>query len=210
MASSIIHVAVANEINKKLKRNSNKILVGSVAPDISKLVGETRFYSHFLDDEDNDIPNIERFLERYKNNLDDDFVLGYFIHLYTDYLWFKYFVPEIYEEELVTKLDGTKIKCTSRMVDMYIYNDYTNLNDQLIKEYKLDLKPFYVRNEDFGNIIKEIPMDKIDIIMDKTIEIVEESKVTKDMVFDIRNINKFIKTAVELTTAELEKLEVLK
>ena len=209
MASSIIHVAVANEINKKLKRNSNKILVGSVAPDISKLVGETRFYSHFLDDEDNDIPNIEKFLERYKNNL-DDFVLGYFIHLYTDYLWFKYFVPEIYEEELVTKLDGTKIKCTSRMVDMYIYNDYTNLNDQLIKEYKLDLKPFYVRNEDFGNIIKEIPMDKIDIIMDKTIEIVEESKVTKDMVFDIRNINKFIKTAVELTTAELEKLEVLK
>ena len=67
-----------------------------------------------------------------------------------------------------------------------IYNDYTNLNEQLIKEYRLDLKPFYVRSEDFGNVIKEIPMNEIDKIMDKTIEIIEESKVTKDLVFDVK------------------------
>lgn len=27
-----------------------------------------------------------------------DFVLGYYIHLYTDYLWFKYFMTEIEKE----------------------------------------------------------------------------------------------------------------
>ena len=210
MASAIIHMAVANEINKILKRDNKKLLIGSIAPDITKCLGETKLYSHFLDDEKDNIPNIDRFLERYKDNFDDDFVLGYFIHLYTDYLWFKYFVTEFYNDPYVTKLDGTVIKCTDRMIDLYIYNDYTNLNAQLIDIYRLDLRVFYVRGEHFDNIIKEIPMDKLDIIMDKTLEIIEESKVSKDLVFDIKNIEKFIKTAIELTIAELKEIEVLK
>ena len=37
MASSIIHVAVANELNKKLNVDRNQLLIGSIAPDISKL-----------------------------------------------------------------------------------------------------------------------------------------------------------------------------
>lgn len=206
MASTVIHMAVANEVNKVLKKDNKRLLIGAIAPDISKLVGETKLYSHFLDKEDTDVPNIDRFLGKYKDNLDDDFVLGYFIHLYTDYLWFMYFIPEIYDEECVTKMDGTKIKCTGRMIDLYIYNDYTDLNEQLIKEYKLDLSTLYVRSEQFDNIIKEIPMDKLDLILDKTIEIIEESKVKKDMVFDIKNINKFIKTSTELTLAKVKEL----
>ena len=38
MASSIIHICVANEINKSLKRNSRELLIGTIAPDISKLL----------------------------------------------------------------------------------------------------------------------------------------------------------------------------
>ena len=99
MASSIIHMAVANEINKVLKRDNNKLLIGSIAPDISKQVGQTKLHSHFLDNNDTNIPNMDRFLEKYKDKLDDDFVMGYYIHLYTDYFWFKYFIPEIYDEK---------------------------------------------------------------------------------------------------------------
>ena len=96
MASVIIHMAVANEINKTLKRDNNKLLIGSIAPDISKHLGQSKLASHFLHDVNNDVPNINRFLNKYKNHLNDDFVLGYFIHLYTDYFWFKNFIPEIY------------------------------------------------------------------------------------------------------------------
>ena len=85
MASAIIHIAVANELNKKLKRNSSKLLIGTIAPDISKEIGQNKVKSHFLDSKDTDIPNIKKFLNKYKNNLNDDFVLGYYIHLYTDY-----------------------------------------------------------------------------------------------------------------------------
>ena len=110
MASSVIHMAVASEINKVIRRDNDRLLIGSIAPDISKQVGESKVKSHFLDEQGNDIPNMDRFLEKYKSKLDDDFVLGYYIHLYTDYLWFKYFLPEVYKKDCVTKLDGTVVK----------------------------------------------------------------------------------------------------
>ena len=48
MASAIIHICVANEINKKIKKDKSKLLIGSIAPDISKQVNETKKHSHFL------------------------------------------------------------------------------------------------------------------------------------------------------------------
>ena len=38
MASSLIHMAIANEVNKSIKYDNNKLLIGSIAPDISKLI----------------------------------------------------------------------------------------------------------------------------------------------------------------------------
>lgn len=207
MASSMIHIAIANEINKTIKKDKTKLLIGTIAPDISKRIGQTKKESHFLDF-GGDIPNLERFLEKYKNNLNDDFVLGYYIHLYTDYLWFKYFMPEILDKHLITKLDGTKVPCYGKMVSLYIYNDYTNMNIQLLDEYNLDLKLFYNPLPEFSNIIEEIPMDKLQIIVDATGEIIENTKVHKDMIFNIDNIKQFISTSVELILSELKKLNI--
>ena len=209
MASSMIHIAVAHELNKKLNRDSQKLLIGTIAPDISKLIGETKLRSLFLDNEDDNIPDLYRFLSIYKNNLDDDFVLGYYIHLYTDYLWFKYFIPEIYDKNLITKLDGTIVDCKGRMAIMYIYNDYTNINLQIIDEYNLDLKIFYNEIPKFDNIIKEIPMDRINIIVNKAGEIIENSKITKDMTFNMENINNFINLSVKLISSNLHDLGVI-
>ena len=209
MASSMIHIAVAHELNKKLNRDSQKLLIGTIAPDISKLIGETKLRSHFLDNEDDNIPDLYRFLSIYKNNLDDDFVLGYYIHLYTDYLWFKYFIPEIYDKNLITKLDGTIVDCKGRMAIMYIYNDYTSINLQIIDEYNLDLKIFYNEIPKFDNIIKEIPMDRINIIVNKAGEIIENSKITKDMTFNMENINNFINLSVKLISSNLHDLGVI-
>lgn len=208
MASSIIHIAVASEINKIIKKDSSRLLIGTIAPDISKHVGETKEKSHFLDNVENDIPNINKFLDKYKNNLNDDFVLGYFIHLYTDYLWFKYFVPEIYNKSFITKLDGTIVKCNGRMQSLYIYNDYTNLNTRLIEDYSLDLKIFYNEIPKIDNVIEEIPMDKLELIINKAGEIIENAKVHKDMVFDMNNINQFIKTSTEMILGELKELNI--
>ena len=209
MASSVIHMAVANEINKVIKKDTHKLLIGSIAPDISKHLGETKVKSHFLDSEDTDIPNIDKFLNKYKDKLDDDFVMGYYIHLYTDYLWFKYFMSEIYNEEnnMITKLDGSIVKCNGNMLNIYIYNDYTNMNIKLLDEYNMDVSIFYEEIPYLENIIDEIPMDKIKTIVDKTSIIIENTKEHKDFVFNIENIKKFIERSTELILAQLKELE---
>ena len=208
MASSVIHMAVASEVNKIIKKDYDKLLIGSITPDISKTIGETKIRSHFLDNEIDNIPNLQRFLAKYKKNLNDDFVLGYYIHLFTDYLWFKYFIPEIQTNDYITKIDGTKIKCTEYMFRKYIYNDYTNLNKELIDEYKLDLSVFYKRMPKLNKTIEEIPMDKIKIIVDQAGIILENTKKTKAYIFDMKLVNKFIKTSVECILSDLKQLGV--
>ena len=210
MASSMIHIAVANEVNKKLNRDRSKLLIGSIAPDIGKLVGLEKDVTHFCDNNNDGIPNLDKFIDKYKNNLNDDFVLGYYIHLITDYLWFKYFVTEIDSDGLITKLDGTKVKCTDNMLYIYIYNDYTNLNIKLIDEYDLDLKIFYNEVPKLENIIKEIPMDKISIIINKAGEIIENSKNKKEYLFNVDNIKTFITTSTDFILSNLKEMEIVK
>lgn len=207
MASAVIHLCVANEINKIIKKDKNKILIGSIAPDIAKQIGETKNKSHFINGK-KDIPDMNKFLNKYKNNLNDDFVLGYYIHLYTDYLWFNYFTSEIIHKDIIQKLDGTKVKCVDHMINLYIYNDYTTLNKNLIDYYNLDLEIFYNEIPKINNIIEEIPMDKINIIVDKMGIIIANSKETKSFVIDMPSIKQFIKISTELILANLNELNI--
>ena len=210
MASAVIHMAVAHEINKVLKKDDSRFLIGAIAPDIAKQIGETKKKSHFLEDDNSDIPNIDKFILKYGEKLNDDFVLGYFIHLYTDYLWFKYFIPEIYDSNnnMISKVDGNTVKCNGKMLEMYIYNDYSNLNTRLLDEYNMDLSIFYNEVPFLENIIEEIPMDRIKIIVDKTALIIAKSKEHKDFLFNMTNIKNFINLSVELTMAKLKELNI--
>lgn len=206
MASSLIHICVAKEINKFLKRKEKDILIGTIAPDISKYLGQTKECSHFLDNVIDDIPNIERFLNKYKNDLDDDFVMGYYIHLYTDYLWFKYFITNFTKQDCIYTLDNRKLFLNEDDKLKYIYNDYTNLNGQLIDEYNIELSIFYEELPPLKNIIKEIPMDKINLIVDNAGIIIKNAKESKAYIFDLDIINKFIEFAVSDILSNIEKV----
>lgn len=200
MASSLIHLCVANEINKTIKKDKKKLLIGSIAPDISKQVGDSREKSHFYVDGYTDHL---KFLDKYNDYLSDDFVLGYYIHLYTDYLWEKYFVPEFSNKNFIKKLNGEVIKCNGGMYRQYIYNDYTSLNSQIIDEYELDLDVFYEDIPTFENIIEEIPMDKINIIVEKSGVIIANSKEKKEFIFEINSIKQFINFSVQIILSDL-------
>jgi len=209
MASSIIHLAVCNEVNKELKRNKRDILIGSIAPDISKIVGETKLKSHFLDGTGNQEPILDKFINKYINHFDDDFVLGYYIHLYTDYLWFKYFMSEISTRSMIETLDGTKIYCSSDEFVKYIYNDYTNMNTLLLDKYDLDLKIFYNESPTFKNIIEEIPMEKMQLLLDEAGLIIANSTINKDYVFNLEQVEKFIELSTKLILSNLKELKII-
>lgn len=206
MASSIIHMAVANEVNKVLKRDNSKLLIGSIAPDISKQIGQDRTISHFIFEDG--LIDLDKFLDKYKNNLDDDFVLGYYIHLLTDYFWFKYFMPEITNYSIIKTLDGKELNLSKEEICKYIYNDYTNINIRVINEYNMDLKIFFNELPEIKKIIEEIPMDKLQVIIDKAGNIIMNSTNGKNYTFDIKNIRQFISFTKDLIINKCKELGI--
>lgn len=206
MASSVIHMAVANEVNKVLKRDNSKLLIGSIAPDISKQIGQDRTISHFIFEDG--LIDLDKFLDKYKNNLDDDFVLGYYIHLLTDYFWFKYFMPEITNYSIIKTLDGKELSLSKEEICKYIYNDYTNINIRVINEYNMDLKIFFNELPEIKNIIEEIPMDKLQVIIDKAGNIIMNSTNGKNYTFDIKNIKQFISFTKDLIINKCRELGI--
>jgi hypothetical protein len=196
MASAIIHLAVAKTLEKYFNiENPRDYYLGSIAPDISKQIGENKQKSHFLINSRDDIPNIELFINKYPNFKNNSFDLGYFIHLYTDKVWFSRFISQIYSGNYIKLLDGTVITTTPEELQNIIYQDYTNLNIKLLDEYKMDLSLFY---EDFikpNTKLDEIPTDKLNILIDKMGLIIENSKEEKPYTFDIFLVLQFIDEA---------------
>lgn len=207
MASAIIHLCIAKEINKYLKMNEKELLLGAIAPDISKEIGQTKEISHFLDhSNEDDIPNIERFLIKYKDKLNEPFTLGYFIHLLTDKYWFRDYIYQYIER--YTK-DKNKKKITYTALRDVIYNDYTNINISLIDKYNLSLNIFYEEFTKPKTSISEIPIDKLPLLIEKMGIIIENSQEEKTFVFDTKDIEIFIENSVKYILKDLQILEVI-
>ena len=206
MASAIIHLCIAKEVNKYLKMNEYDLLLGSIAPDISKQIGETKEISHFLDhSNEDDIPNIDRFLAKYRNDLHNPFTMGYFIHLLTDKYWFRDYIYQYIER--YTR-ENVKKKVTYTAIRDLIYNDYTNINTDLIDKYMLPLDIFYEEFREPQTAIREIPVDKLDILIDKMGLIIEESKKEKNFIFDMSDVEIFINNSIKYIIKDIQILGI--
>ena len=205
MASSVIHMCVAKVINSKLNYDQNMLLLGSIAPDISKHIGETKVNSHFLTDGNN--IDIDRFLNKYKAQLTNPFIMGYFIHLYTDLLWDKYFISEIVQKGSIKLLNGDVVENNPEIYKKLIYNDYTNLNVVLLDEYNLDLSLFYEEMTIPDVYMDEIPIDELSKIVEQTGIIIQNTKVSKAYTFRLDDIKPFIDISVSLIYSKI--LEIL-
>lgn len=208
MASAIIHLCVAKEIGRRLGIPNNNLLIGSIAPDISKLVGESKGKSHYLTFNE-DIPNMDLFLKENKEHLNFPFELGYYIHLYTDKLWFKgFFIKFICNNSLKLK-DGSILNANPNFISDIIYNDYSNLNVELIEKYNLDLKIFYEEPNITTTYINGYPIDKIKLLIDKMGSIILKSKSKPTYVLDLEEITKFIDTSVDIIIKDIQELNII-
>lgn len=204
MASAVIHLAVAKELEKYLKiENKKDYNLGAIAPDIAQQLKIEKAKSHFIYNTKSDIPNIKLFKEKYKNFMSNSFELGYFTHLYTDKLWFDGFIDSLTYSNSIKLLDGTIIHVPQKEIKELIYNDYTNLNTIIIDKYNIDLSLFYEEYQKPNTSIEEVPIDKLNILIDKMGVIIENSKLEKSYIFDITLIDNFINTCVEEIIKEL-------
>ena len=199
MASTIMHIAVASQIYKRIEDKTNisyyDYILGSIAPDISKQIGQNKKESHFIQD-NTGIPNIISFLEKYKDTLTNSFNLGYYIHLYTDKMFFESYFPLFVKDDILKSsikfLDGDLLDLSLRERTNLLYNDYTNLNLLLIDEYKLNLDIFYNEFRKPISDIEEIDCSKLYILIDNMGVIIENSKRDKRYIIDLDSIKSFI------------------
>ena len=68
MASAIIHICVAKKIGERLNKSSKDYYLGTIAPDISKEIGETKYKSHFLENSIKIFRNSNRNFKGIKRN----------------------------------------------------------------------------------------------------------------------------------------------
>ena len=208
MASSIIHLAIAKQVKEKSKLkidNEKDYYLGSIAPDIAKQIGTSRHESHFIFNTREDIPNLKLFIKRYPTFKYNSFTLGYFTHLFVDKEWTEKVIENIVSNSSVKLLDGTIINVSPKEITEMIYSDYTNLNIEIIDEYNLDLSLFY---EDFqvpDTSLIEIPVDKLDILINKMGIIIENTKVKTAYTFDITIVKEFIDKVSDQIIKEIEK-----
>lgn len=206
MASAIIHICIAKEVNKYLGMDEKELFLGAIAPDIAKQIGQTKEISHFLDNpNEDDIPNIHRFLNKYQGELTKPFEMGYFIHLLTDKYWFRDYVYNYIEK---FTQNNQKKNITYTAIKDLIYNDYTNINIDLIDKYNLSLDLFYTEFSCPKSKITEIPVDKLDILIEKMGLIIAESKEEKTFLFDTTDIEIFINNSVKYIVKDLQMLGI--
>lgn len=209
MPSIIIHMAVAKKVAKSLDFDSKDFTIGSIAPDMSKIIGNERSYSHFCDEKYSP-PNIDAFLYKYKDYLYKPFVLGYFVHLYTDYLFETYFQQKFLSSDrnLITKIDGSIFKCNDSIFKQYLYNDYTDLNKKIINKYKIDCSVFDETYDSNDATIEEISIDKVDLLLKTSKEIIDKSNEKKNFLIDIKDISSFIDFSTMIISQKIKDMNI--
>ena len=101
MAGYVIHLAIGEEYIRKHKddiKDKEEFVRGIIEPDKTT----DKMKSHY--GQKDLIGSLEKFLESNEKEIDSDYIKGYFMHLFTDYIFYaKYFnLTHYYEEYDVT------------------------------------------------------------------------------------------------------------
>ncbi len=227
MPSWITHLVVANEIQTNER---NEFIFANVMPDILegynvKKVSEIiRDYStHFpkLKELNNIIvklPNIEYFKEKYKNQMSNPIIKGYYTHLLTDYYWNNYAIGKYFynfdkEKDLVKlKLqDGNEKICTWDEAVKIKQKDFSQFTNYLKHDKKMKTPIFTEKIEEYSKELDEFEYTKDDI--KNTVayieELVQEENKEEKEEYSMFTKSELIKTLEENILWVKEKLEEL-
>lgn len=182
-----VHLAIANKLVKKYKFSEDFIignvipdtLNGFVIPNTSNIIHHT--ITHYSEKQNDGLPkiNLEEFLKDNRKKLDNELILGTYIHLITD----RYF-NEAFKKH--TKLTGDK-----RIVILNNGQEETEHTPMQIKQQ--DFKTFgdsFIKDDKLGNKIS-ITKDTLNLSKDLNYEIAKE-----DILKTVDEINKLINSNI--------------
>ena len=240
MPSYIGHTACGYELLKHLnlsKKEEEKFIIGNLVPDIKQVdidytldefvnkrnIQKKKRVTHFRKDTNKilEYPHCRIFLEKYESEVQKYVeTMAYFFHLYTDFCYFKYFLPEMisfYDSDYhevdekdnfyyvkIHKSDAFLKASTffSKIKKESLYKEYTRSNSYLIQKYKIKLDTDalreFIKKNSFDCHVDEIDLSKIDDVF-RRIDKVYNNKIQEKglIIFDEEKIDLFIQKVVK-------------
>ena len=163
MASWIIHLTIAQKVAQSIDLNLGRFYLGSLLPDVTLQNKLTKEKSHFRirtqkrnskRTPSDRYYDYEQFLSKYANRIQDDLVLGYFVHLFTDEIW----AQQVYSKYMIDEKGNKRLD----QQDNY-YHDYDVLNSMVLNTYELDVSDVlkHMKNISDLDYIEEIEVADI-------------------------------------------------
>ena len=173
MSSLKMHIAISKKVKEELQLG-DLFLVGSILPDVLKLILHERKLSHFEIDQNIDL---NKFLLLQDNF--NEIVLGYYAHLIEDKIWFELYMNRYRKLEIYS--------------DDRLYNDYSFIDNYMYKKLKIkteDISKILFDNMNVLDVksVKLMNWKNEDLINNKSVK--EKIKeIWKD--YEFNNINYF-------------------
>lgn len=200
MPTWAIHLATAKKVSEKINIDKNLFLFGNILPDIPNeytVKNISHHVSHAKTHFETEVLILEHiekrydlrnFAEKYKSKFSNPLMLGYYIHLLTDYFWNDKTYGErgIYDEEkkrigLILN-NGKRILCSEEKARQIKTQDF-RIFSQYIYDHKLADKPKY--QDEIHAYLKDIDwitLEKSDI--EKTITCIDEKFANEKRVLE--------------------------
>ena len=179
MPNVMIHEEVGYYLSKIINKNSYNYYLGLLAPDSPNTYGfgkkEDRWLAHQRRREYNEWRNsLKEFYNQEKNNYNEDFLLGYYIHILTDIIYDDFLYLKVREEILK---DGYSLEESHDIMrndmDKYYFNEIEEIKNILSKE-----------NETFeiNGINKELMSKWKDKVLEEFTNKNESIYITKELI----------------------------
>ena len=194
MASSIMHLAVINELTKKFTfKDESRLKFGAVLPDAgAKQAGHLKISFCGSNKKAYDF---EFFRSKYGNLMkEDDLYLGYYLHLVQD-VCYRHFVYDKYHWNPLIPGNIERL-----------HNDYSIINHYVIEKYQLD-NTLKVPSKIEKEFINEICIFDINSLMESLEEYFNKTPNGDIFFFTREMADEYITEATEICEKELTALE---
>lgn len=129
-----MHYCIATVLQQRLGLADQGFIIGNLAPDVYESSSKLKDRSHFMEEDKDGLIYIDfnLFYEKYLENNQSAFHLGYYCHLISDDIW----LNEIYYKKIKWLPQSEKSKAKHAY-----YRDFRRLNQKLIEYYALRFVP---------------------------------------------------------------------
>ena len=195
MGSRMMHLIIAEHVAEKIKISDRpRFLQGGIAPDAvhgREQKTKSHYYEGSVDNGTRRV-NYEGFIQKYKEQMKDEFILGYVVHLVADDVWMK----DIYfKKDLKNRIDADP-----SVLEKW-HADFRKLNSMLVGQFDCaGLGQQLATAELPEPLIEEIEINNLREFTEETLGDFQTAKVfsSKDLeIYSVEEITGYIKSATE-------------